>query len=66
MSDEEEATIQLDEMKTTRVEVLRYLSDSIQDVSVLRHYPMVELVFRKFNCIPPTSAPVERLFSKGE
>ena len=65
MSDEEEATIQSDEMKTTRVEVLRYLSDSRQDVSVLRHYPMVELVFRKFNCIPPTSAPVERLFSKG-
>ena len=65
MSDKEEASVQLNEMKTTRVEVLRYLSDSRKDLSVLRHYPEVELVFWKFNCMPPASAAVQRLISMG-
>ena len=59
---EEEASVQSTEMKTTRFKAFRYLSDSRKDLSVLRHYPVVELVFWKSNCIPPTSAPMERLF----
>jgi hypothetical protein len=48
------------------IECLRYLEDGYSaSLDVLQRYPVVKTVFRKLNATVPSSAPVERLFSKG-
>ena len=48
------------------IECLRYLEDSYSaSIDVLQRYPAVKTVFQKLNATVPSSAPVERLFSKG-
>ena len=48
------------------VECLRYLREPCTSaLDCLNSYPTVKLLFRKLNCTVPSSALVERLFSKG-
>ena len=48
------------------IECLRYLEDGYSpSIDVLQRYPNVRTLFRMLNCTVASSAPVERLFSKG-
>uniref|UniRef100_A0A9J8CTB9 Transposase n=1 Tax=Cyprinus carpio carpio TaxID=630221 RepID=A0A9J8CTB9_CYPCA len=46
-------------------EVQRYLRDPDKSLASLKMYPMIRDLFLKYNTTLPSSAPVERLFSKG-
>ena len=50
---------------SVKEEVLSYLNERRKKLSVFKVYPRVMKVFRKYNCIIPSSASAERLFSVG-
>ena len=51
------------ETNSVKMEVLSYLNERRKELYVLKVYPRIMKVFRKYNCIIPSSAPAERLFS---
>ena len=53
------------EINAVRVEVLSYMNERRQEIYVLKVYPRILKVFRKYNCTIPSSAPAERLFLVG-
>jgi len=53
------------EISSVKVEVLSYMNERRQEIYVLKVYPRVMKVFRKYNCIIPSSAPAERHFLVG-
>lgn len=46
-------------------EILHFLEDRDKNVEMLKKYPTIEKVYRKFNTTLSASAPVERLFSQA-
>lgn len=48
-----------------QMECLRYLEDKCKTVESLLNYNLIQKMFRQYNTILPSSAPVERLFSAG-
>ena len=49
---------------TVEVEAANYLSTA-KELDYLHRYPIIKLLFLKYNTTLPSSAPVERLFSLG-
>lgn len=46
-------------------EILHFLEDRDKNVEMLKKYPTIEKVYRKFNTTLSASAPIERLFSQA-
>ena len=53
------------ENSAVKIEVMHYLDNSSKELYSLLAYPHVMAAFVKYNTTPPSSAPVERLFSIG-
>lgn len=47
------------------MQLLQYLNDKARELESLRQYNIICEIFKKYNTILPSSAPVERLFSTG-
>ncbi len=50
---------------TAKMEVNCFLADQSEELQMVLAYRRIRKVFLKVNCILPTSAPSERLFSRG-
>jgi len=53
------------ETNSVKEEVLSYLNERRKKLFVLKVHPRVMKVFRKYNCVIPSSASAKRLFSVG-
>lgn len=51
--------------KSIEIKVLSFLEETSDNIDILHTNPEVKNVFKRFNTTLPSSAPVERLFSKA-
>lgn len=47
------------------MQLLKYIDDKSKGLKSLYHYDVILEIFKMYNKILPSSAPVERLFSAG-
>lgn len=47
------------------IEIVRYLEDRDKDSEMLKKYPIIQKVHRKFNTTLSSSGPIERMFSQA-
>ncbi|XP_025405081.1 uncharacterized protein LOC112679479, partial [Sipha flava] len=64
-ADVDSAEIDTSVSNTAGVEALKYLNSKKKEVMSLNDVPIVKQIFFKYNTTLPSSAPVERLFSKA-
>ena len=49
---------------TVKIEILNYINSKNTNLDMLNNYPIIKMLFIKYNSILPSSAPVERMFSR--
>lgn len=49
----------------TFMQPAQYLEDSSRNLDLLKSFPIIQDMFKRYNTVIPSSAPVERLFSSG-
>ena len=49
----------------TLMQPAQYLEDNSRSLDLLKSFPIVQDMFKRYNTVIPSSAPVERLFSSG-